>query len=382
MLGNQRFDDAALSYAAPEDGRFKQAVIRTVERLSGQNRAQRIYREVKRGPGPDTILGRGGAWVERACQLRCPAARSRAAHRAARRRRQPSVRRGRRPRPLSSGLAGAPRVQGGGDEHAVPRARGARLRAADQFRRDRRGRGHQRPLTPRGAGAAQGRRLSDHLSRRRCLHLARAVRPGGRRRLAPLHRAAGDGGARGRSAGPVRGAKQPPVPAGQPLQLHLAPVAPGARDPEPDRQRHPRTYRRGAAVRGLGRHERSEAARRPAAGVDLRHRPRACSPEICSKLSVGRRPSRRLPAWTIACSSRRVWRARTGSRPSRRQIRLIIGSSISSSSLGSPLRPKLHSLLAAIPDVCGLCSCRSACIPITPLARPRTRRTLAPSSIG
>ena len=36
MLGNQRFDDAALSYAAPEDGRFKQAVIRTVERLSGQ----------------------------------------------------------------------------------------------------------------------------------------------------------------------------------------------------------------------------------------------------------------------------------------------------------------------------------------------------------
>ena len=33
---------------------------------------------------------------------------------------------------------------------------------------------------------------SDHLSRRRCLHLARAVRPGGRRRLAPLHRPAGD----------------------------------------------------------------------------------------------------------------------------------------------------------------------------------------------
>ena len=59
MLGNQRFDDAALSYAAPEDGRFKQAVIRTVERLSGQNRAQRIYREVKRGLGPDSNV-----WAE------------------------------------------------------------------------------------------------------------------------------------------------------------------------------------------------------------------------------------------------------------------------------------------------------------------------------
>ena len=57
MLSNQRFDDAALSYAAPEDGRLKQAVIRTVERLSGQERAQRIYREVKRGLGPTAMSG-------------------------------------------------------------------------------------------------------------------------------------------------------------------------------------------------------------------------------------------------------------------------------------------------------------------------------------
>ena len=186
-------------------------------------------------------------------------------------------------------------------------------------------------------------------------------------RLVMAARAAG-------SAGPVRGAEQPPVPAGQPLQLYLAPVAAGARDPEPDRQRHPRAHRRGAAVRGLGRHERSEAARRPAAGADLRHRPRAHR-RLSSLQAVGR--LRRLqaacrPAWTIACSSRRVWRARTGSRPSRRQIRPIIGSSISSSSLGSPLRPTLHSLLAAMPDVCGLCSCRSACIPIPP-REPETR---------
>ncbi len=52
MMRSQPFDDIALSYAAPEDGKLKQAVIRVVERLSGQHRAERIYREVKRGLGP------------------------------------------------------------------------------------------------------------------------------------------------------------------------------------------------------------------------------------------------------------------------------------------------------------------------------------------
>ena len=59
MLSNLRTDESALSYAAPEDGRLKQAVIRTVERLSGQERAQRIYHGVKRGLGPESNV-----WAE------------------------------------------------------------------------------------------------------------------------------------------------------------------------------------------------------------------------------------------------------------------------------------------------------------------------------
>ena len=39
----------------------------------------------------------------------------------------------------------------------------------------------QRPVAARGPRAAQGRRLPDHLSRRRRFDLARAVRAGGRR---------------------------------------------------------------------------------------------------------------------------------------------------------------------------------------------------------
>jgi putative hemolysin len=59
MLSYQRLEEPALSYAAPEDGRLKRAVIRTVERLSGQERAQRIYREVKAGLGPQSNV-----WAE------------------------------------------------------------------------------------------------------------------------------------------------------------------------------------------------------------------------------------------------------------------------------------------------------------------------------
>ena len=52
MPGSRPIGEVALSYAAPEDGRLKQAVIRMVERLTGQDRAERIYREVRRGLGP------------------------------------------------------------------------------------------------------------------------------------------------------------------------------------------------------------------------------------------------------------------------------------------------------------------------------------------
>jgi putative hemolysin len=54
MMRSQAFDDTALSYAAPEDSLFKQAVIRLVERLTGQDRAERIYQEVRRGLRPDS----------------------------------------------------------------------------------------------------------------------------------------------------------------------------------------------------------------------------------------------------------------------------------------------------------------------------------------
>jgi putative hemolysin len=54
MLSNQRLDEMALSYAAPEDSPLKRAVIRAVERLTGRERAERIYREVKRGLGPES----------------------------------------------------------------------------------------------------------------------------------------------------------------------------------------------------------------------------------------------------------------------------------------------------------------------------------------
>ena len=59
MWSYQRLDEPALSYAAPEDGRLKRAVIRAVERMSGQGRAQRIYREVKSGLGPQSNV-----WAE------------------------------------------------------------------------------------------------------------------------------------------------------------------------------------------------------------------------------------------------------------------------------------------------------------------------------
>src|SRR4051812_10382791 len=54
MLSNQRLDEMALSYAAPEDSPMKRAVIRAVERLTGRERAERIYREVKRGLRPES----------------------------------------------------------------------------------------------------------------------------------------------------------------------------------------------------------------------------------------------------------------------------------------------------------------------------------------
>ena len=59
MMRIQPFDDVALSYAAPEDGWLKQAVIRLVERLSGQQRAESIYRRVRLGLGPGSNV-----WAE------------------------------------------------------------------------------------------------------------------------------------------------------------------------------------------------------------------------------------------------------------------------------------------------------------------------------
>jgi putative hemolysin len=59
MLTSDRLDEVALSYAAPEDSRLKQSVIRAVEKLSGRERAERIYRQVQRGLGPDSNV-----WAE------------------------------------------------------------------------------------------------------------------------------------------------------------------------------------------------------------------------------------------------------------------------------------------------------------------------------
>lgn len=59
MMRSQPLDDIALSYAASEDSWLKQSVIRLVERLSGQERAERIYREVRRGLRPDSNV-----WAE------------------------------------------------------------------------------------------------------------------------------------------------------------------------------------------------------------------------------------------------------------------------------------------------------------------------------
>ncbi|MGD9508174.1 MAG: lysophospholipid acyltransferase family protein [Geminicoccaceae bacterium] len=47
-------DRVALSYAAPEDGPLRQGMIRLVERLSGQRRAERIYHQLRRGLRPDS----------------------------------------------------------------------------------------------------------------------------------------------------------------------------------------------------------------------------------------------------------------------------------------------------------------------------------------
>jgi putative hemolysin len=54
MLQSQPLSQMALSYAAPEDSAFKQGVIRLVETLSGQQRAEQIYREVRRGLSPES----------------------------------------------------------------------------------------------------------------------------------------------------------------------------------------------------------------------------------------------------------------------------------------------------------------------------------------
>ncbi|MFL5336089.1 MAG: hypothetical protein ACJ8H8_23690 [Geminicoccaceae bacterium] len=59
MLSNQRLDEMALSYAAPEHSPMKQVLIRAVERLSGRERAERIYRKVKRGLRPESNV-----WAE------------------------------------------------------------------------------------------------------------------------------------------------------------------------------------------------------------------------------------------------------------------------------------------------------------------------------
>jgi putative hemolysin len=53
MARSRRLGVAALSYAAPEDTRSKQAVIRLVERLSGQARVERIYRQVRASLRPE-----------------------------------------------------------------------------------------------------------------------------------------------------------------------------------------------------------------------------------------------------------------------------------------------------------------------------------------
>src|SRR5687767_5908993 len=53
MSRSRRLGAAALSYAAPEDTRSKQAVIRLVERLSGQARVERIYRQVRASLRPE-----------------------------------------------------------------------------------------------------------------------------------------------------------------------------------------------------------------------------------------------------------------------------------------------------------------------------------------
>jgi putative hemolysin len=59
MSRSPRLDEVALSYAAREDSPLKQGVIRLVEKLSGQQRAERIYREVRRGLRPG-----GNVWSE------------------------------------------------------------------------------------------------------------------------------------------------------------------------------------------------------------------------------------------------------------------------------------------------------------------------------
>ena len=55
-LKRRRPSDTPLSYAAPEDTRSKQVLIRLVERLSGQARVERIYHEVKRTLRPDADI--------------------------------------------------------------------------------------------------------------------------------------------------------------------------------------------------------------------------------------------------------------------------------------------------------------------------------------
>ena len=98
MLSNQRLDEMALSYAAPEDSPMKRAVIRAVERLTGRERAERIYREVKRGLRPESnVWAEASSRARRAGALRCGTAGRRPPRRAAGRRGQPSLRGDRRP---------------------------------------------------------------------------------------------------------------------------------------------------------------------------------------------------------------------------------------------------------------------------------------------
>ncbi|MFO1049420.1 MAG: lysophospholipid acyltransferase family protein [Geminicoccaceae bacterium] len=56
MLPSTALDQTALSYAAPEDGRFKQLAILAVERATGQRRAEHIYRAVRDRLGPETTV--------------------------------------------------------------------------------------------------------------------------------------------------------------------------------------------------------------------------------------------------------------------------------------------------------------------------------------